>query len=304
MLIHRLINKLPFQKFFIGRIKFDFKDSTKTTVFVMLYNLGDIVIARSTINAYKIKNPGIKVILITSKQFEDILRGDKFIDRIIYFKLPQKLVWKHFFQKRLVQYLKVYFKKAKIINLHIFPAYSGNLSDFNKHITEIYCQKANVRFSGKLIPIKIPENYELKAKDLFKEDKINLIISYSTSKSKKNWGINNFKKLGEIIDKNKYNVIFVGISPSEEIKVEKARTVYNKSILLVSALIKNCDLFIGQQSGLTHIASCFNKKIISLSKGEKYFCGAPLSDTFRIFDLNKNKASPFTVYKEINNLMK
>ena len=137
------------------------------------------------------------------------------------------------------------------------------------------------------------------------------------------------KKIGDIelefICKGLYKLdnniqIIILFSPDKEEKIKhkilKLNLAYvvksykTNTINSVSALIKNLDIIITPDTSITHIASAFNKPVITIheSNDESYKLFAPTSDLNRTIFSNDKKSlngfSPLAVVNATNALIK
>jgi len=150
---------------------------------------------------------------------------------------------------------------------------------FFKHISQTYFKfievLTNEQYTIKKInlPYKavqnIPSNY--------------IIINISSGAKSRNWDLQNFIKLAEMIaEKYDINIIFLGILKDGDfynfstlLEGNKYRNLmYNyvnkTSLLEAFYLIKESRFFIGLESGLTHAATFFDKDILALYSDMTY----------------------------------
>ncbi|MDC3024288.1 glycosyltransferase family 9 protein [Alphaproteobacteria bacterium] len=158
----------------------------------------------------------------------------------------------------------------------------------NIHKVKSYCNLLNLQRSH---APTIPSNQNNKKfiKKIIKKYKIQtpiLAIAPITNWKRKNWPLENYKILiKELLVKEKKNfssVILLG-SDNENIYCEKLRkslrnrNIFNFAgslkILEIYELLKFCKLYVGNDSGLTHLAAASNIKTLALfgpSKNEVY----------------------------------
>jgi ADP-heptose:LPS heptosyltransferase len=142
-------------------------------------------------------------------------------------------------------------------------------------------------FSLSLPILKSEEKF---AKNLLKDiKKDRLVIAFSPVASSKNkmWPIDNFYQLTQIFDK-KYKIQIILIGGKQDISIGKyLESKINKniinligetSIFQTAAVLKLCDIYIGNDSGPMHIASTLKIPIIEISSFVK---NHPLNQRFR-----------------------
>lgn len=119
-----------------------------------------------------------------------------------------------------------------------------------------------------------------------------IVIAPFTSDMFRNWGIKNFMELINRLSV-KYNIVILGSSKDENIPIDKenagVKNLIGKTTLAEAAsLIANAKMFVGNDSGLTHLALKFNKPIIALIGGGMWG---------RFFPFNVNKKAYFYANK-------
>jgi heptosyltransferase-2 len=106
------------------------------------------------------------------------------------------------------------------------------------------------------------------------QDELLIVVGFATNNGpSREWPLENYAEVIRIL-KQKYSIRPVLLSlPSEEQRAERlARDLIVKPILAVgsglrnfAALLANCDLFIGNDSGLVHLAAIANLPIVMIS---------------------------------------
>jgi ADP-heptose:LPS heptosyltransferase len=101
-----------------------------------------------------------------------------------------------------------------------------------------------------------------------------IVMAPMSSEMERSWGMDRYKQLTELF---KERIIFLGTKEEfnslEYIKDGKENITNLAGILnlpQVLAIIRNCRLFIGNDSGLTHLAHIFKKPLIAIIGGGKY----------------------------------
>lgn len=105
------------------------------------------------------------------------------------------------------------------------------------------------------------------------EDKI--VIAPSSSVQKRNWSIDNFRRLAKELSKS-FHLIIIGTLEQQKIienithGIMNTEIQINKSYRELFELIASSSLFIGLDSGLTHLALQLKRPIVSIIGGGKY----------------------------------
>ena len=153
-----------------------------------------------------------------------------------------------------------------------------------KHLLDIYAEKCGVSLPERRPLIYLDEKDKQEAQNKLDElniseyDKL-LILSPETRSKKemKEWPHDRFLSLIQKINQN-YNFKIITFVSKENL-YEYDGTIPLKGYPLgpSSAMIKKAGFYIGLDNGLTHIASCFDVKMISIHIGYPVECCGPLS---------------------------
>lgn len=103
-----------------------------------------------------------------------------------------------------------------------------------------------------------------------------IVISPLPNNKERTWGLDKFNILIQELSLNN-TIVILGLKNQEKFIEDKIKTNYNiisfvgkTEISEAIYIIKNCSLFIGHDSGLTHIAKFFNIPLIALIGGGMY----------------------------------
>ena len=167
--------------------------------------------------------------------------------------------------------------------------FEGKINEYLKHIDLLKTfgiEEKNISFENKKT-FKIKENNFLIYKNEVKKDGYIVIAPLSTEPDRA-WGIDNFKKLCRELS-NEYKIVLEG--SQKEIKLLSYIKGGNQNIIIdtspledLHGIIMHCKLFIGGDSGLTHIALKLGKPMLAVLDGgyfNRYF-------PFRTDDKNNN----------------
>jgi ADP-heptose:LPS heptosyltransferase len=249
------------------------------SIFVgLIGGVGDLILAAPSVAALKKKYPKTKLTFgVGDGIFFSTIKNDPNIDQ---FETPLFYnVWK----KRC--HRKVYREKYKEHDL-VFLLDNGNRDWWKpqKHLLDIYAEKCGVTLEQRRPLIYLDDKDIQEAQNklnelgISKNDKL-IILSPETRSKKgmKEWPYNRFISLIEKINKsNDFKVItFV----SKENPCDYDGTIPLKGYPLgpSSAIIQKANFYIGLDNGLTHMASCFDVKMISIHIGFPVECCGPLS---------------------------
>ena len=147
----------------------------------------------------------------------------------------------------------------------------------NKYTGILGCEEVN-EYKRHFEVFKKFFNKDINSIVLSKKEKLNgnkyfekyIVISSTTSQKISAWDINNFTELIRLLIVN-FNVILLGdklINKLEDITSAKFLNLSGKTTIVKAVnIIKNCDLYIGNDSGLTHIAIKYGVPIICILGG-------------------------------------
>lgn len=151
-------------------------------------------------------------------------------------------------------------------------------NEYDKHqeLLKIYSAGKEILFYNKKT-FSVKESNKLIESELVKKGEY-IAVSPLSSEPDRTWGIENFTRLCNELGE-KYKIVLIG-SPKEKSLLEKIRKGNANIILDTSPLnklpeiISHCRLFIGGDSGLTHIALKLGKPLLAVLDGgyfNKYF---------------------------------
>ena len=261
----------------------------KKILFITLSNLGDVILTTPALEAINIKYPNALIDIVGDKKSIDVFKYCPYVENLFIknkddgftglITLLKKL--------RLTDYdlaidlrsdALLYFIKSKI-KVHKLPnKKSMNLHSAEKHY---YCL-------GGLVSNKLPDTkIWISSKEIsiakekignIKRSKI-LSIGLGSRFKPKNWPVTSYADLSNKLLKYFDVVILVGNKDDSKYADKFIENYHGKvincmgkyDIIETAALIKHSDLFIGNDSGLGHVASSVGVKTFTLfGNGEPY----------------------------------
>tara|TARA_B100000941_G_scaffold79121_1_gene54199 strand:- start:2706 stop:3650 length:945 start_codon:yes stop_codon:yes gene_type:complete len=260
----------------------------KVLVIQQRYGIGDMLIFLPYLKALSEKI-GAKVSLLAkdSSRASDLFEGEDFLDEIIkldstndgilgFIKLSTEIKKKKF-DKIFIFNGSLRYKLLAIISgireIYQYPLFTSKDVIFQtaKIFTENYVGKIispqpslNININ-KVKQAKIDYKIHNKSK--------NIVFGVSASGPTKRWGINNYIKLAEELSKFKNCKFFIVAGKYDNEIVEKilnsnvknnCLSLENLSIRNILPIIKNCDLYIGNDTGFMHICSALGIKSIGI----------------------------------------
>jgi heptosyltransferase-3 len=275
--------------------------NNKTIIISRTDRIGDVVLTLPMAGLIKKFYPQSKVIFLGKTYTQPVVALSKYVDEFINWDELQKL-------PNAVEVLKSY--KADVF-IHVFPnkevaklAKQANIpmriGTFGRIFHLLTCNK-KVRFSRKksnlhesqlnlkllqsLGIIKMVELDELgnyygfekvqplkpELKELIDTNRFNVILHPKSKGSAKEWGLNNYAKLVELLPKDQFKVFISGTE--EEGKLIGNTFDFDENVVSLIgklslndfiAFIAHADGLVAASTGPLHIASALNKKAIGL----------------------------------------
>ncbi|MBL6857974.1 MAG: glycosyltransferase family 9 protein [Pelagibacteraceae bacterium] len=266
----------------------------KVLVIQQRMGIGDMIIFLPYIHAISKKFQS-KVSLLVKKnsKAEELFEDDDHIEEIINLDINKNNFGKHTgfsgFFKLLKEIKEKKFDKIFIFNSsvrYLLLAKLAGIKSINQY--PLFLKKNNLVLTAKeLIKKSIKENIStqpilyldhnkienVKNKYKFEKNFKHICIGFSASGPTKRWSIENYIKLAEILNKNKLCKFYLAGGRNDEILFNKflnssvsniCVSFKDLSISETLPIIKNCDIYIGNDTGWLHIASALNKKCLAL----------------------------------------
>ena len=240
--------------------------------------VGDLISAAPSVAALKRKYPEARITFgVGGGIFFNTIRNDPNIDR---FETPFSYdVWK----KRVRR--KVWREKSRKHDL-VLLLDNGNQDWWKqkKHLIDIYSEKCGVTLDQRR-PVMYLDEHDTevaskKLRELGVSSADRLLILSPETRSKKEMKEWPYNRLLDLIQKINENYDFKIITfVSKDNPYDYNGTIPLKGFPLgpSAAMIRRANIFLGADNGLTHIASCFDVKIISIHIGYPVECCGPLS---------------------------
>ena len=260
----------------------------KVLVIQQRYGIGDMLIFLPYLKAIAEKN-NVKISLLAKKtsRSSDLFQGENFIDEIInldttndgilgFLKLSKEIK-KRKFNKVYIFNGSIRYKLLAIFsgikNIYQYPLFTSRDVIFQtaKVFTENHVGK--ILSTEPHLIIKKEDILNAKNKYNMGEQTKNIVLGISASGPTKRWGIENYIKLVTHLNNYKKCRFFIvaGKNDTEivsKIKISKinsyCETLENLSILNILPIIKNCNLYVGNDTGFMHISAALGVKSIGI----------------------------------------
>jgi len=240
--------------------------------------VGDLISAAPSVAALKRKYPEARITFgVGGGIFFSTIRNDPNIDR---FETPFSYdVWK----KRTRR--KVYREKYREHDL-VLLLDNGDQDWWRpkKHLVDIYSEKCGVTLDRRRPVMYLDERdteeaiKKLSELEISNTDKLLILSPETRSKKKmKEWPYDRFLDLIQKINENYDFKIITFVSKDNPYDYNGTIPLKGFPLGPSAAMIRRANMFLGADNGLTHIASCFDVKIISIHIGYPVECCGPLS---------------------------
>jgi ADP-heptose:LPS heptosyltransferase len=262
----------------------------KKILIIRFSSIGDIVLTTPIIRCAKQQLQGCQIHVVTKEVFKDTLIYNPYIDKLHTFKnditeifaqLKQEQfdvvidLHKNLRSLRLKQHLNVKTFAFKKLNIEKFLAVNFKLKNSlpNKHIVERYFEaiaSIGVKSDDKGLDYFISDKEEVNCNALFFNNTTTPFIALVVGGSYYTKQIP-IEKLKQICAQAKLPIVVMGgkgdAAIAEQLKQSYPNIIVacgNFSINQSASIIKQAEWVITSDTGLMHIASAYNKKIISL----------------------------------------
>ena len=271
---------------------------SKTTIFFASYGgIGDLVFNMAVVDEAKNLNQNSKITFaLGNKQFIELLELNPNIDEIISYPELGSGDFKSFKKKKLE--LEEKYDQVILFN----PPDSNKNSKWKRkirrwmqkkgfnpdkrHLLERYADIAGIKLKNKKTDFYFNQKDEsianqfLKEKGITKSDFI-VTIAHTTGGARflRNWPHIKFEQLiSRITNDLACKVIAFGGKNDPVLNINSAIHALGFPLRPTACIIKESKLFIGMDSGLTHIAGCFWCPIVSIQSGYPVFESGSTSD--------------------------
>lgn len=227
----------------------------RTCILRGLGGIGDVLMATVAVREYKRENPNTQVIFAIDRDstYDDtyykLVKNADFIDKIISKKDLVKEKYREFY------------------DITTCCIEEENSRPFPRGRISIFASACQVRRIENSIPFYLEEEVEANRCEIFLEKYKSckrFFIHTASNEGKRSWPTKNILELIQLINaKYKNSVIFISDFNQTYSDWDIVKNVVNVSgwnIRECASLIKRCDLFIGPDSGLMHLAAAVETK--------------------------------------------
>ena len=291
----------------------------KKILFVSLSNIGDAVMTLPTLIYLKKMHPYAKFDLICDARSVEIFQFFPSINKIYIrdkkggisyqFRFIRKIRQTHYdLAVDLKTDFLLWFLRAK---RKIRKVNNKSLHSVEKHFISICSNLKKIPNPKIYIPTKLQNNI----KNIFPSNKGKTIaLALGANSNHKVWPTENYVRLLKLLKIHFENIILIG-SKNEMDKAQLFKKLYTKKVfdfcgkltlLETASIIKKSDFFIGNDSGLGHIASAVNtQNFIIFGDGDpdRYRPWGNKSSWYQNPEKDISLITPEQIYKEVINIL-
>jgi len=266
----------------------------KVLVVQQRMGIGDLIIFLPYIHAISKKfQSKVSLLVKKSSKAEELCADDEYVGEIInldinknnsgrhkglmgFFRLVKEIKEKKFDKIFIFNGSLRFFFLAKLVGIKSINQYPLFISKDNIVLT---AKKFTEKFTGADVPVQpnlfLNQHKINKAKNKYNFDNNlnHVCIGFSASGPTKRWSVENYIKLAENINKSRPCKFYLAGGQNDEELFKKflSSSLANNcisfkdlSITETLPIIKNCDIYIGNDTGWLHIASALGKKCVAL----------------------------------------
>ena len=291
----------------------------KKILFVPLSNIGDAVMTLPTLIYLKKMHPYAKFDLICDARSVEIFQSFPSINKIYIRDKKGGISYQFRFIRKIRQTnydlavdLKtdflLWFLRAK---RKIRKVNNKSLHSVEKHFISICSNLKKIPDPKIYIPTKLQNNI----KKVFPSNKGKTVaLALGANSNHKVWPTKNYVRLLKLLKIKFANIILIG-SKNEMDKAQLFKKLYTKKVydfcgkltlLETASIIKKSDFFIGNDSGLGHIASAVNtQSFIIFGDGDpdRYHPWGNKSSWYQNNERDISLITPEKIYKEVINIL-
>ncbi len=267
-------------------------------------SLGDVILSLPLAGAIKLHNPNIRVIFLGRTYSKSIIETSSFVDKFIDFDEITKLSTEEqisFFKNLKADAIIHVFPKKEIAKLakkaniplrigtshRMFHLLTCNKKpNFTRKNSDLHEAQLNFKL---LEPLKIKTNYTLseipdlygynnfcklndKLQNLISNKRFNLILHPKSKGSAREWGLENFSNLIELLPENKYKIFVTGTQEEGNLITDFLEKYKDRITDLTGRLsleefvsfISKADALLAASTGPLHIAAATGIKAIGI----------------------------------------
>ncbi|NLL12720.1 MAG: glycosyltransferase family 9 protein [Fibrobacter sp.] len=176
-----------------------------------------------------------------------------------------------------------------------FPA-NENIHIVNYHLS-LFQQYLTPGFD--IFPeFNIPPDESDKVKQFLCETREAVVLCPGSGSRLKNWPFKNYLSLSDQLKKRGFEIIWIAGPAEYRLRFpEEDKILFNQSLLSLVYLLKHCSFYIGNDSGITHLAAISGCRTIALFGSSNPVVWCPVGKSVTIL-YNKQTCSPCHLKKD------
>ncbi len=144
----------------------------------------------------------------------------------------------------------------------------------------------------------IPPEESDKVKHLLSDSREVALLCPGSGSRLKNWPFNNFLRLSEQLKKRGFEIIWIAGPAEQNLRFpDNDKMLLNQSLLSIAYLLKHCGYYIGNDSGITHLAAMAGCRTIAIFGSSNPVVWSPVGKSVTTI-YNKQICSPCHLKKD------
>ena len=301
-------------------------------LFICSNLIGDTILSSGAIKHFIDQNKGAKLTFVVGPTAAPLLKNYKNIENIIIFKKRKfNLHWLNIFQKTYRTKWDIIVDFRSSVITHILR--NNKKYIFRKKSNLHHIEQLNSSFGFDCSNLYIPtsDDEKNKANEALDNSFKNIVIFPGGNWSPKLWSADNFNVMMKLLLEQFHNIKFILVGSLKEknkfynqlikdIREDLIIDLFGYDLTLTSAYMKKSNIFIGNDSGLMHLAVANQISVVSLfgptndkiygPYGDKNIVirTAENYDYFKSLKINENKSymdsiKPDTVFKKCEKII-
>ena len=254
-----------------------------SVLIIRFSSLGDVVIATSVIEAVRNRYPDSKIYFLTKSQYFDIINGLLPQNQILVIdKKAQSLQKQVKFLRELKPDVVVDLHRnlRSILVSHIVPGrvyrtrkrdlerrrliHSKSKNYQNRHIVDDHFSALKSLDLETTAPHVVALDDEIEFAKLHSIDKNTVLIHPGAKWALKKWDFNNFLKLAGLIAQNSLKPVILSENSAVTADISGFPTLSGLSLSELKGVLSQASVFVGNDSGPTHLAAALSTQAIAL----------------------------------------
>ena len=224
-------------------------------ILVLTKTLGDVILGNVLVKNIKLSYPDIELDYVVEKRYSSLIKFNPDIKECIEVGKTE-MAWDEILKMVAFGYDEVFFPQQVCVEDNVW--HQEDRYRF-QHLVDFYANRCDIKLKDRKLKIYF-ENEEVE----HLEGKKKVICHTTTLGKAKNW--TKFEELGKVLRDLGFTVYQIGLGTDVSMKLEEKYDLRDKFSLLklLSLLSKECDCFVGLDSGVSYMSAAIGKPTICI----------------------------------------